>query len=75
MLTDKNNDISDAEIIEKANRAIIKELGVSGYMRYLRLRHIDSNGKDYIKEQEEFYNNMTVEELSQIARKHWKAEK
>jgi hypothetical protein len=69
MLTNKNNEMSDAEIIEKANKAIIKELGVSGYMRYLRLRQPNNDGKDYVKEQEELYKDLSVDELSQIARK------
>jgi hypothetical protein len=71
MLANKNNEMSDAEIIEKANKAIIKELGVSGYIRYLRLRQLNNDGTDYVKEQEELYKDMTVEELSQMARKHW----
>lgn len=71
MLTNKNNEMSDAEIIEKANKAIIKELGVSGYMRYLRLRQPNNDGRDYVKEQEELYKNLSVDELSRMARKHW----
>lgn len=47
MLTNTNNQWSDAEIIEKANKAIIEELGVSGYMRYLRLKQPYNDGKDY----------------------------
>lgn len=71
MLTNKNNEMSDSEIIEKANKAIIKELGVSGYMRYLRLRKTNSDGKDYIKEQEELYMDQSVDTLSKKAREHW----
>ncbi len=75
MLTNKNNEMSDAEIIEKANKAIIKELGVSGYMRYLRLRQPNNDGRDYVKEQEELYKDLSVDELSQMARKHWEETK
>ncbi|EMS71478.1 hypothetical protein [Ruminiclostridium cellobioparum] len=71
MLTNKNNDMTDTEIIEKANKAIIKELGVSGYMRYLRLRQPNNEGKDFVKEQEELYKDLSVDDLSQMARKHW----
>lgn len=71
MLTNKNNDMTDTEIIEKANKAIIKELGVSGYMRYLRLRQPNNEGKDIVKEQEELYKDLSVDDLSQMARKHW----
>lgn len=71
MLMNKNNEMSDAEIIEKANKAIIREIGVSGYMRYLRLRQPNNDSKDYVKEQEELYKDMSAEELSRIARKHW----
>ena len=71
MLTNKNNELTDTEIIEKANKAIIKEIGVSCYMRYLRLRQPNNDGKDYIKEQEELFKDTGVEELSQMARKHW----
>ena len=69
MTMNNSNEMSDAEIIEKANKAIIKELGVSGYMRYLRLRQQNNDGKDYVKEQERLYMGMSVEELSQAARK------
>ena len=71
MLANKNNELTDTEIIEKANKAIIKELGVSGYMRYLRLRQLNNEGKDYIKEQEELYKDTDVKELSQMARNNW----
>lgn len=71
MLTNKNNDTTDAENIEKANKAIIKELGVSGYMRYLRLRQPNNHGKDYVIEQEELYKDLSVDDLSQMACKHW----
>ena len=71
MLTNKNKNITDAEIIEKANKAIINELGISGYMRYLRLRQPNNDDKNYVKEQEELYKDMSVDELSQTARKHW----
>lgn len=71
MLTNKNNDMTDTEIIEKANKAIIKELGVSRYMRYLRLRQPNNEGKDFVKEQEELYKDLSVDDLSQMARKHW----
>ena len=70
MLTNKNNELTDTEIIEKANKAIIRELGVSGYMRYLRLRQPNNDGKDYVKEQEALYNDLSVEKLSQMAQKH-----
>lgn len=66
-----NNEMSDSEIIEKANKAIIKELGVAGYMRYLRLRNIDNTNRDYVKEQENLFKNMSVEELSKAAKDHW----
>jgi len=52
MLKNRNNQMSDAEIIEIANKSIIKELGVSGYMRYLRLRQLNNESKDYVKEQD-----------------------
>lgn len=70
MLTNKNYDMTDAEIIEKANKAIIKELGISGYMRYLRLRQPNNDGKDYVRDQEELYKDLSVDDLSQMAHKH-----
>lgn len=75
MLTNKSDEMSDAEIIEKANKAIIKELGVSGYMRYLRLRQANNDGRDYVKEQDELYKDLSVGELTQMARKHWEESK
>lgn len=70
MVLTNNTHLTDSEIIEKANKAIIKELGVSGYMRYLRLRQTNNIGKDYVKEQQEMFNDITVEELSDEARKY-----
>lgn len=71
MLSNENFIFSYKEIIEKANKAIVKELGISGYMRYLRLRQPNNDEKDYVKEQEELYKDLSVAELSQKAREYW----
>lgn len=68
MLKNNSGVITDGEIIERANKAIIKELGPSGFARYLRLRKIQENGKDYLKESEELFGNLSVEELSEQAK-------
>ncbi len=68
MLTKNNSVLSDGEIIERANKAIIKELGPSGFIRYLRLRKVQNNGKDYLKENKELFGELSVEELSEQAK-------
>jgi len=66
MLEDK--ELTDAEIIEKGNKAIVKELGVSGYLRYLHLQRPNNDGRDYLQVREEMFKDMSLEEMSKWAR-------
>jgi hypothetical protein len=57
---------SDREIIEKGSRALITELGYSGFLRYIK--HLEeSHNEDYLKAQEEVYKGMTVDEIFEKA--------
>jgi hypothetical protein len=48
----------DMEIIEKGTLALIKELGYSGFLKYLSRVNLCKN--DYIKEQEDFYREIVI---------------
>lgn len=73
MLSNEKAKFTDREIIEKGSRALIKELGYSGFLRFIR--QIESNGDDYIKLQDELYNDMPLDELFNEAESNWNSRK
>ena len=70
MLSNEKARLSNKEIIEKGSRALIKELGYSGFLRYIRSLE-DSSGEDYIKLQDDIFNNMSLDEVFNNAKIHW----
>lgn len=74
MLTDKAQGLSDAEILERANKAILKELGMDGYLRYLQLVP-NRKGSDYLKIREELNEGTTVEALCREEAEEYKKKK
>jgi hypothetical protein len=44
MSEDKILKYNDDELIKKGDEILIKELGISGYRRYLRLHRFNNNG-------------------------------
>jgi phage host-nuclease inhibitor protein Gam len=61
---------TDREIIEKGSRALIRELGYSGFLRYIRQK--DGVGKnDYLQIKEEMFEGMTLDEIYEGAKEHW----
>ena len=61
MLPEK--ELTDSEIIEKGNKAITKELGIAGYIRYLRLQRPNNDGRDYLKIRDELVKDMSLEDV------------
>jgi len=70
MLSNEKYKFSDKEIIEKGSRALIKELGYSGFLRYIR-NFEDRQGEDYLKIQDEIYNDMSADEIFKKASSSW----
>jgi len=70
MLLNERSKLTDREIIEKGSRALIKELGYSGFLRFIR--HSEGISKeDYLKLDDEVFNGMSVDEIYENAKKHW----
>jgi len=70
MLSNEKSQFNDKEIIEKGSRALIRELGYSGFLRYIRqVETIDD--EDYIKIQDSIYKDIGLEELYLTAKKNW----
>ena len=70
MLLNEKRNLTDREIIEKGSRALIKELGYSGFLRFIR--HSEGLSKeDYLKLENEMFSDMTLEEIYDNAKKHW----
>ena len=72
MLSNEKLKYSDKEIIEKGSRALIKELGYSGFIRFIRQVEVHS-GQDYLKEQQEIYGDMSLDNIFDKAQKHWQS--
>ena len=63
MSLNEKSKFTDREIIEKGSRALIKELGYSGFLRFIR--HSEGISKeDYLKLEDEIFDN---------AKKHWES--
>lgn len=70
MLLNEKSNFTDREIIEKGSRALIKELGYSGFLRFIR--HSEGISKeDYLKLEDEIFGDMSVEEIFDNAKEHW----
>jgi hypothetical protein len=73
MLSNKKLSYSDKEIMEKGARALIKEPGYSGFLRFIRF--MDYEGEDYLKMQDEIYKYVSLEQMYDEAEKHWEKNK
>ena len=70
MLLNEKSNFTDREIIEKGSRALIKELGYSGFLRFIR--HSEGISKeDYLKLEDEIFGDMSVEDIFDNAKEHW----
>ena len=62
--------MNDDEIIEKGNKVLIKELGYTGFIRYIR--HLEGAGRgDQLTIQEDIYKGMSVDEVYEKAKTSW----
>ncbi|KUO73685.1 MAG: hypothetical protein APF81_01905 [Desulfosporosinus sp. BRH_c37] len=70
MLLNEKSKYTDKEIIEKGSRALIKELGYSGFIRYIR--HSEGNSKeDYLKIEDEIFDDLSLDKIYDNAKEHW----
>ncbi len=70
MLLNEKSKFSDKEIIEKGSKALIKELGYTGFLRFIR--KLDSYGnEDYLKTGKEIFEDMSVDGIFEDAAKYW----
>lgn len=70
MLLNEKRNFSDREIIEKGSRALIKELGYSGFLRFVR--HSEGLSKeDYLKLSNEVFSDMSLDEIYDNTKEHW----
>lgn len=70
MLSNEKRQFTDREIIEKGSKALIKELGYAGFLRFIR--HADGLSKeDYLKLENEVFSDMTLNEIYDKAKEHW----
>lgn len=70
MLLNEKSKFTDREIIEKGSRALIKELGYSGFLRFIR--HSEGISKeDYLKLEDEIFEDLSLDEIFDNAKEHW----
>jgi hypothetical protein len=70
MLSNERIKYTDKEIIEKGSKALIKELGYSGFLRFIRYSGGISK-EDYLKLEKEIFKDMSVDEIFDNAKEHW----
>ncbi|PRR81745.1 hypothetical protein [Clostridium vincentii] len=67
MLLNEKSKYNDKEIIEKGSSVLIKELGYSGFIRFIR--QVENNGsEDYLSIQQEIYKDMNIDEIYKQAK-------
>ncbi len=72
MLLNEKSEFTDREIIEKGSRVLIKELGYSGFLRFIR--HSEGISKeDYLKLEDEIFSDMSLDEIYDNAKEHWES--
>ncbi len=70
MLLNEKSKFTDREIIEKGSRVLIKELGYSGFLRFIH--HYEGISKeDYLKLEDEIFDGMSLDEIYNNAKEHW----
>lgn len=70
MLSNERVKYTDKEILEKGSRALIKELGYSGFLRFIR--HSEGISKeDYLELEKEIFKDMSIDEIFDNAKKYW----
>lgn len=70
MLLNEKRKFTDREIIEKGSRALIRELGYSGFLRFIR--HSEGLSKeDYLQLENEIFRDMTLDEIYDNAKDYW----
>lgn len=70
MLFNEKIRLTDKEIIEKGSRALIKELGYSGFLRFVR--QVESSSKeDYLNIDKEIFKDMSLDDIFEGAKEHW----
>ncbi len=72
MLLNEKSKFTDREIIEKGSRALIKELGYSGFLRFIRYTEGISK-EDYLKLEDEIFEGMSLDEIYDNAKKYWES--
>lgn len=70
MLLNEKSKYNDKEIIERGSNVLIKELGYSGFIRFIR--QLENNGtEDYLSIQQEIYKGMNIDEIYKEANDNW----
>ncbi len=70
MLLNEKSKYTDKEIIEKGSRILIKELGYSGFLRFLRNSE-GASKEDYLELEDDMFNDMSLDEIYNNAKEHW----
>ncbi len=70
MLLNEKSKFTDRDIIEKGSRVLIKELGYSGFLRFIRYSEGISK-EDYLKLEDEIFDGMSLDEIYDNAKEHW----
>ncbi|NMA94982.1 MAG: hypothetical protein GX974_02975 [Clostridiales bacterium] len=70
MLSNEKVKYTDREIMEKGSKALIKELGYSGFIRFIRYSG-DINHENYLDKEREIFKGLTVDNIFEDAEKHW----
>ena len=66
-------ELTESAILEKGTLALLKELGYSGFIKYLRL--LTNGNHNYMDVQDEIYKGQSVDDIFASAKKNWEEQK
>ena len=70
MITDKINEMSDNELIERVHKSIINEYGIDGYIRYICLFQSNNDGQDYLNVRDELNRTVSLDQICEQVTKY-----
>jgi len=66
-------ELTESAIMEKGTMALLKELGYSGFIKYLRL--LTNGNQNYMDVQDEIYKGQSIDDIFESAKKNWEERK
>ena len=62
-------ELTESAVMEKGTMVLLKELGYSGFMKYLRL--LSNGNQNYMDVRDEIFEGQSIDDVFASAKKNW----